>query len=95
MGVPDCTIRYNVKIDHTPIPTVTWIEVGEKFHEALNSLFHSIDETKLTRCKQCDAFINPELGRTSPSEHQDHEGTEDDPRAPGDHDDVCDVCDYS
>ena len=41
LGVPDCTIRYNVKIDHTPIPTVTWIEVGEKFHEALEEIFHS------------------------------------------------------
>ena len=33
------TIRYNVKIDHTPIPTVAWIEVGEKFHEALEEIF--------------------------------------------------------
>jgi hypothetical protein len=36
------TIRYNVKIDHTPIPTVTWIEVGDKFHEALQDIFHPI-----------------------------------------------------
>lgn len=45
-------------------------------------------------CKVCGAWINLEYGKDSPAEHQDHAGTIEDPRAPGDRDDICDHCDY-
>lgn len=46
------------------------------------------------RCRSCDAWIATELGRCAPAQHQARAGTREDPRAPGDRDDICDVCDY-
>jgi len=48
----------------------------------------------LTRCKHCGAWIQTDYGQDEPAAHQDHEGTATDPRAPGDYDDICDVCNY-
>jgi hypothetical protein len=53
------------------------------------------DEPELSRCMHCDAFINPKYGADSPAVHAGHEGTEEDPRAPGDYDNICDVCNYA
>lgn len=50
--------------------------------------------SQLTKCIHCDAWINPALGADSPAEHSGHEGTETDPRTPGDFDNVCDDCNY-
>lgn len=47
---------------------------------------------QLTRCEICGAYINPKFGEVSPAEHAGHAGTLNDPRAPGDYDDICDVC---
>jgi hypothetical protein len=50
----------------------------------------------LTRCMHCDCFIDPALGEFPPGgEHSEHSGEIDDPRAPGDFDNVCDYCNYS
>lgn len=49
----------------------------------------------MTTCHNCGAIINPEFGADSPVDHQDAEGTHDDPRAPGDYDNVCAVCNYA
>jgi len=49
-------------------------------------------DSELERCIHCGAYINPEFGADSPATHADAEGTEDDPRSPGDYDNVCDVC---
>jgi hypothetical protein len=49
---------------------------------------------KLTRCKHCNCFINPKYGEDAPAEHQDHDGSKEDPRAPGDYDNICDRCNY-
>jgi hypothetical protein len=47
----------------------------------------------ITRCRHCDCLIDTQLGEIPPNgEH--HAGTTDDPRAPGDYDNVCDVCNY-
>lgn len=48
----------------------------------------------LAKCKHCGAWINPQYGADAPALHQGHEGTAEDPRAPGDYDDICDVCNY-
>jgi hypothetical protein len=48
----------------------------------------------LTECRHCGAAIETTFGADSPAEHQDAEGTPDDPRAPGDWDDVCAPCGY-
>ena len=48
----------------------------------------------ITKCKKCDAYINTEYGEVEPSFYQNHEGTRKDPRAPGDYDTICDVCNY-
>lgn len=49
---------------------------------------------KITKCKHCGAYINTAYGKDSPAEHTEHSGTYDDPKAPGDYDDICDVCNY-
>lgn len=46
-----------------------------------------------TKCHNCGAIVNPALGAEAPT-GEAHEGTYDDPRAPGDYDNVCDVCNY-
>ena len=48
----------------------------------------------ITRCKHCGAYINTDYGKDEPALHSDHEGTKDDPAAPGDYDDVCAMCNY-
>lgn len=45
------------------------------------------------RCIHCGAVIDADLGAESPSGEY-HEGTHDDPRPPGDWNNVCDVCNY-
>ena len=55
------------------------------------------DETvaSFVRCRICNAYINLAFGKDEPAAHQDADGTMDDPRSPGDRDDICDVCDYA
>jgi len=48
-----------------------------------------------SKCRRCGAWIATEYGRDDPAVHQGHAGTKADPRAPGDRDDICDVCDYA
>lgn len=48
----------------------------------------------ITRCIHCNCYINLAYGSVSPGEHSEHSGRKDDPRAPGDWDDICDVCNY-
>jgi hypothetical protein len=48
----------------------------------------------LSKCIHCGCCIQTDYGADSPAEHMGHEGTPDDPRAPGDWDNVCDVCNY-
>lgn len=50
---------------------------------------------EMTTCSRCGAHINTAYGADSPAEHAGAAGTRDDPRSPGDHDDICDVCNYS
>jgi hypothetical protein len=50
---------------------------------------------ELTDCRRCGAIINTAYGADSPAEHAGAAGTREDPRSPGDHDDICDVCNYS
>jgi hypothetical protein len=52
-------------------------------------------ERTVVRCKECGCYIDVAYGAEEPAAHQDADGTEDDPRSPGDYDDICDVCDYS
>ena len=47
-----------------------------------------------TRCIHCRAEIETAFGCEPPGAHDGAEGTFDDPRAPGDYDNVCDVCNY-
>lgn len=49
----------------------------------------------LTKCKKCGCWVETDYGADTPVAHVDAAGTEDDPRSPGDRDDVCDVCCYS
>jgi hypothetical protein len=49
----------------------------------------------LTKCIACGCWIETDFGADSPAEHLDAEGTVDDPRSPGDTDELCDVCDYN
>lgn len=49
----------------------------------------------LTRCIHCDSWIKPAYGQDEPAKHQGHAGTKSDPRAPGDWDNICDVCNYA
>lgn len=46
-----------------------------------------------TPCVHCGAVIDPALGEEPPTGEY-HEGTAEDPRPPGDFDNVCDVCNY-
>jgi hypothetical protein len=45
-------------------------------------------------CIHCGATIETEYGADSPAEHAGNEGTPEDPRAPGDWNNICDVCNY-
>lgn len=47
-----------------------------------------------TQCIHCGSWINPAYGKDAPAEHSGHAGTLTDPRAPGDYDNICDVCNY-
>lgn len=48
----------------------------------------------LIRCINCFCWIETDYGNDSPVEHIDTEGTLEDPRSPGDRNELCDVCDY-
>jgi len=48
--------------------------------------------TRLSQCLTCGATINLEYGKDNYAEHQGHAGTPNDPRAPGEYDDICDEC---
>ena len=52
------------------------------------------DKDELTNCKHCDAYIDLAFGADEPAMHADATGDQDDPRSPGDVDDVCDQCYY-
>lgn len=52
------------------------------------------DHGDLSRCIHCGAWINTEYGIDAPGTNQGHAGTKDDPRAPGDFDNICDDCQY-
>lgn len=51
--------------------------------------------SKLVNCEECGCYINLEFGQYEIAEYAGREGTEEDPRSPGDYDDICDVCCYS
>ena len=51
-----------------------------------------IVDGRLVRCKHCRAWIDLEFGRDPYTDHQGAAGTQGDPRSPGEHDDLCDVC---
>ena len=53
-----------------------------------------MENTTMPTCRKCGAHINLAFGADSPAEHSEAEGTIDDPRAPGDRDDICANCDY-
>jgi hypothetical protein len=61
-------------------------------NKALNEAAHALGT--LVRCKKCNAWVDLAFGADEPAAHQDAAGTKDDPRSPGDHDDICDACDY-
>lgn len=46
------------------------------------------------RCKHCNAWIDTALSSKPIGETSENAGTESDPRAPGDHDDICAQCNY-
>jgi hypothetical protein len=46
-------------------------------------------------CIHCGAVIETKYGADSPAEHQGRRGTPNGPRAPGDYDNICDVCNYA
>lgn len=48
----------------------------------------------LTTCIHCGCVIDTSLGALPP-DGEYRAGDEDDPRAPGDYDNICDVCNYS
>ncbi len=49
----------------------------------------------ITRCIHCNCFIETRLGELPPGgENAEHIGTFDDPKAPGDWDNICDQCNY-
>lgn len=48
---------------------------------------------RLETCRNCGATIDTSLGAEAPTGEY-HEGTPDDPRPPGETDDLCDVCEY-
>jgi hypothetical protein len=49
----------------------------------------------ITNCIHCGCFIETRLGEDPPAAHQGNAGTSDDPRAPGEYDDICDDCNYN
>jgi hypothetical protein len=46
-------------------------------------------------CDYCKLWIETEYGADSPAEHQEADGSWDDPLAPGDWDNVCAPCNYA
>jgi len=71
-------------------------DTPEGKHRAVRQGFtiHHKTTTMLVKCKQCGCYVETDYGKDAPAEHLDAAGTREDPRSPGDHDDVCDVCDY-
>jgi hypothetical protein len=49
----------------------------------------------LVACTVCGCWVDLDFGADAPAVHVDASGTGDDPRAPGDRDDICDVCAYT
>jgi hypothetical protein len=68
--------------------------VLEKWEEAHTNDNIPEEERELVNCRRCNCFIDIAYGADEIAAHQDREGSYDDPRAPGDTDDICDVCDY-
>jgi hypothetical protein len=48
----------------------------------------------LRTCDYCKSWIETSYGEVSPGEHSDTVGSESDPHAPGDWDNVCAPCNY-
>ena len=48
----------------------------------------------LYQCRHCEKWVSPAFGADAPAEHQGAEGTQEDPRSPGDHNNCCDHCCY-
>jgi hypothetical protein len=49
----------------------------------------------LDQCIHCGCYIETELGADSPGKHSDRTGHYNSPRAPGEYDNICDVCNYA
>ena len=64
------------------------------YNEHLDELTEE-ELSELVRCRECGCYVKPSYGAVSPGHHQDASGTADDPRAPGDYNDICAVCDYT
>jgi hypothetical protein len=47
-----------------------------------------------TRCTNCGCVVETIFGADRPGTHDPAAGTDEDPRAPGDWDNVCEVCGY-
>ena len=47
------------------------------------------------RCEKCGCHVETDFGADAPAEHVYATGNQDDPRSPGDYDNLCDVCCYS
>lgn len=50
--------------------------------------------THLKHCIHCNAWINTRFADDAPAKHVDAAGTMNDPRSPGDYDNICDQCNY-
>lgn len=48
----------------------------------------------LSKCRLCGRTIDLDLGAFAPADAPGGDGTPDDPIAPGDHNDICAICDY-
>jgi hypothetical protein len=81
------TKAYAGRSGYGPAQYRYWVEPAG-LHEAAHAL------GTLVRCKKCNAWVDLAFGADEPAAHQDAAGTKDDPRSPGDHDDICDACDY-
>lgn len=64
-------------------------------HKGFTSTEGEIPRMNLSVCRCCGCWIDLDFGTEEPAAHQDAAGTSEDPRSPGDRDDICDVCDYA
>ena len=51
------------------------------------------DESKLYPCRKCGNWINPDFAQDDYEEHEEAEGTKDDPTMPGPDSEKCYECD--